>query len=138
LHNNGTKDINTQNSTFYAKALGLIRELVGLVVQLRKPFSFRFCGQPFKSCVCHNYGADFKRIKSYNSQATIATELFKLSTDSASLLISIKKTLFDLGGGFSLGDGAKRQDFESLTHFYWPWALTQSAIFMDQNCVEIT
>jgi len=44
LLNNGTKDINTQNSTVYAKARGLICELVGLVVQLRKPFSFRFCG----------------------------------------------------------------------------------------------
>jgi len=45
----------------------------------------------FKSRVRRNYGADFKRIKSYNSPATIATELFKPSTDSASLLVSIKK-----------------------------------------------
>ena len=60
------------------------------------------------SCDRHNYGADFKRIKSYNSPATIFTELFKPSTDSASLLVSIKKTLFDLGGGFSLGDVTKK------------------------------
>ena len=49
--------------------------------------------KPFKSRVRHNYGAVFKRIKSYNSPATIATELFKPSTDSASLLISIKKNV---------------------------------------------
>jgi len=45
--------------------------------------------KPFKSRVRQNFGADFKRFKSYNSPATIATELFKPSTDSASLLVSI-------------------------------------------------
>jgi len=37
------------------------------------------------------FGGGFKRFKSYNSPATTATELFKQSTDSASLLGSIKK-----------------------------------------------
>jgi len=58
-----------------------------------------------------NFGADFKRFKRYNSPATITTELFKQSTDSASLLVSIKKKLFDLGGGFSLGDVTKKAGF---------------------------
>jgi len=49
--------------------------------------------KPCKSRVRHNYGGDFKRIKSYNSPDTIATELFKPSTDSASLLLSIKKNV---------------------------------------------
>jgi len=66
---------------------------------------------PFKSHDRHNYGADFKCIESYNSPATIATELFKPSTDSTSLLVSIKKTLFDLGGGFSLSDVTKKAGF---------------------------
>jgi len=54
---------------------------------------------------------DFKRIKSYNSPATTATELFKPSTDSESLLVLIKKTLFDLGGVFSLDDVTKKAGF---------------------------
>jgi len=66
---------------------------------------FIFCFNPF------SYGADFKRIKSYNSPAPIATELFKPSTDSTSLLVSIKKTLFDLGGGFSLCDVTNKAGF---------------------------
>jgi len=49
--------------------------------------------KPFESCVRHNYGADFKRIKSYNLSAAITTELFKPSTDSASLLVSIEKNV---------------------------------------------
>jgi len=45
--------------------------------------------KPFKTRDRQNFGADFKRFKSYNSPATIATELFKQSTDSASLLVLI-------------------------------------------------
>jgi len=37
----------------------------------------------------------------YNSPAAIARELFKPSTDAASLLGSIKKIFFDLGEGFA-------------------------------------
>ena len=76
-------------------------------MQIRKPNLV----QRLKSRVRHNYGADFKRIKSYNSPSTIDTELFKPSTGSASLLVSIKKTLFDLGGGFSLGDVTNKAGF---------------------------
>jgi len=46
---------------------------------------------PFESSARQNFGEAFKRFESYNSPATIATELFKPSTDSASLLVSIKK-----------------------------------------------
>jgi len=65
-----------------------------------------------KSRVRQNFGADFKPFKSYNSPATIATELFKPSTDSASILVSIKKKLFDLGGGFLLVTSQRRQVFD--------------------------
>jgi len=70
-----------------------------------------YCFKLFKSRVRHNYGADFKRITSYNSPATIATELFKPSTDSASLLVSIKKNVVRFGWGFSLGDVTKKAGF---------------------------
>jgi len=46
---------------------------------------------PFNSRDRQNFGAYFKRFKSYNSPATIATELFIQSTDSESLLVSILK-----------------------------------------------
>jgi len=66
--------------------------------------------EPLKSRDRQNFGAGLKRFKRYNSPATIATELFKPSTDSANLLVSIKK-LFDLGVGFSLGDVTKKACF---------------------------
>jgi len=53
-----------------------------------------------KSCDRHDYGADFKRIESYNPLATIATELFKPSTDSTSLLVLINKNVVWFGWGF--------------------------------------
>jgi len=62
---------------------------------------------PFKSRNRQTFGVDLKRFKRYDSPATIATELFKPSTDSASRLVSIKKNLFDWGVGFSLGDATK-------------------------------
>ena len=43
----------------------------------------------------------------YNSPAAIVRELFKPSTDAASLLRSIKKTFFDLGEGFAWEELAK-------------------------------
>ena len=45
------------------------------------------------------------------SPAAIARELFKPSTDSTSLLVSITKKLFDLRLWFSLGDVTKRACF---------------------------
>ena len=65
-----------------------------------------------------------------NSAASIARELLKPSTNSASLLVSIKKKLFDLSVGFSLGDVTKRTRFRifdqlrqalranPMSHFY--------------------
>jgi len=88
---------------------------------------------PFESRPRQNFGADFKCFKSYNSPATIATELFRPSTDSASLILSIKNKLFDLGGGFLLVTSQRRHVFEFLTPFTWPWELIQWAIFMDQT-----
>jgi len=49
---------------------------------------------PFKSRARQNVSDGFKRFKFYNSPTTIATELFKPSTDSASLLVSIKKNIY--------------------------------------------
>ena len=69
-------------------------------------------------------------LKRYNSPVDWIRELFKLSTDSASLLVSIKKTLFDLGVRFSLGDVTKKACFwifdplqlslgaNPISHFY--------------------
>ena len=50
-------------------------------------------------------------LKRYNSPVNWARELFKTSTDSASLLVSIRKKLFDFGVRFSLGDVTKRACF---------------------------
>jgi len=43
-----------------------------------------------KSHYRQNFSEGLKRVKRYNSRATIATEQFKSSTDSASLAVSIK------------------------------------------------
>jgi len=51
--------------------------------------------KPFNS---RDFGDGLKRFKRYNSPAAIATELFKPSTDSASLL-------------FSLGEVTKKASF---------------------------
>jgi len=89
---------------------------------------------PFKSCVRQNFGAYFKRFKSYDSPATIATELFKPSMDSASLLVSIFKKVISFGWvGFVLVTSQRRHVFKFLTHFNWPWALIQWAIFIAQH-----
>jgi len=61
------------------------------------------CLKPFNALAGHDRGRHFFSNK---PPAAIARELFKPSTDSASLLVSIKKTLFD--SRFSLGDVTKR------------------------------
>jgi len=65
----------------------------------------------FISFRSRDFGDGLKRFKPYNLPAAIVTELFKPSTDSASLLVSIKKKIFDLGVGFSLGDVTKKACF---------------------------
>jgi len=80
---------------------------------------------PFESRARQTFGADFKRFKSYNSPATIATELLKPSTDSASLLVSILKNHLNWVGGVFLVTSQERNVFEFLNHCNWPWALIQ-------------
>jgi len=62
---------------------------------------------PFNARAGHHRGRHFF---GHNSPAAIARELFKPSTDSASLLVATKK-IFDLGLAFSLGDVTKRACF---------------------------
>ena len=54
-------------------------------------------------------------LQCYNSLAALARELFKPSTDSASLLVSIKNHSVDLGVGFSWGERHKVFFLDFLT-----------------------
>jgi len=54
-----------------------------------------------------------------NSLAAISRELFKPSTASAGLLVSIKKTLLDLALGFSWGYVKKWGYFLIFDQFSW-------------------
>jgi len=68
--------------------------------------------------------------------ASIARELFKPSTDAASLLGSIKKKCFDLGEGFAWGRLAKWGVFVFLTNFDGPWTPIQWAKILAQTFFE--
>jgi len=63
----------------------------------------------------------------YNSPAAIARELFKPSTDAASILGSIKKKFFDLGEGFAWDRLAKWGRFRFFDQFDGPWTPIQWA-----------
>jgi len=64
-------------------------------------------------------------LQCYNSLAALARELFKPSTDSASLLVSIKNHSVDLGVGFSWGERQKVFFFGLFDQFDCPWAQIQ-------------
>jgi len=67
----------------------------------------------------------------YNLPAAMATELFKPSTDVASLL----GKFFDLGEGFAWEELAKRWCFHFFTKFDGPWTPIQWAkIFAKTFC----
>jgi len=55
----------------------------------------------FKACKNHCFD---RALQHYYSPADFARELFKPSTDSASLVVQIEKKFFVLHVGFSLGD----------------------------------
>jgi len=58
----------------------------------------------------------------YNSPATIARELFKPSTDSASLVVSSQKKIFGFGFGVLLGGRHKWGCFRIfMAYFARPW-----------------
>jgi len=80
-----------------------------------------------------SFAANFK---CYNLPATIARELFKPSTDSTSLLVSIKKNFLIWMGGFLLVTSQRRRVFEFLNHFNQLWAPIQWAIFWLKLFVE--
>jgi len=65
----------------------------------------------------------------YNSPAAIARDLFKHSTNAASLLGSIKENFFDLGEGFAWEGLAMWGCFCFLTNFDGHWMLIQWAKF---------
>jgi len=70
-----------------------------------------------------------------NSPGDWARELFKPSTDSASLVVEIenKNFLFSVGGF----QGGAPQVGVFLATFTWPWAPTYWAIIMAQDFSEI-
>ena len=90
----------------------------------------------FISFRSRDFGDGLKRFKPYNLPAAIVTELFKPSTDSASLLVSIKNKYLIWVWGFLFVTSQRRHVFEFLTHFDWGWALIQCAIFMAQTFLE--
>ena len=69
----------------------------------------------------------------YKSPATVARELFKPSTDSASFLLSIKKHYLIWVWDFLLVTSQRSHVFEVMTDFTWPWAPIQWANFFVQT-----
>jgi len=69
-------------------------------------------------------------LQSYNSPDDWARELFKPSTDSASLVAEIEKKIFRFRWGVY---GGTPQAGVFLATFTWPWAPTLWAIIMAQD-----
>jgi len=79
------------------------------------PWGWKGFKSPFKSRVRH---FSCRTLQSYNSPGDWARELFKPSTDSASLVVKIEKNNFLFRWGFSEGDVTKRTCFGKVGH---PW-----------------
>jgi len=73
----------------------------------------------------------------HKSPVARARELFKPSTDSASLLVDIeKKRFFVFGGGFPEVTSQWVHVLEILVTFGRPWAPTHQPILLAQSFVE--
>ena len=78
-----------------------------------------------------------RALQSYNSPGDWARELFKPSTDSASLVVKIEKKFFRLGFELFWGERHKQGCFcVILAIFAWPCAPSQWVISWTQSLVE--
>jgi len=93
------------------------------------PGYFQSIMAPFKSRVGHYRGLD---ISGHNSLADWPRELFKPSTDLASLLVEIEKNASFWICGFLEVTSKWGNIFAFSANFTRPWAPTQSAVFLAQ------